>query len=232
MQLYEKIPNNVNLSHDKRLLRALEKWKAFRFRPMKGAQELRRFVLTRFNEEGVYKASNPVVSDDGKFIAFQVPRLDQIAGDDTIQLDTVYDPAQDPVLRIGLSGSATLVQLRNVADDVLKKEIEALTGVAAARVSGGLEEEIRVEVDEARLAALGLPIGLVTETLRQENINASGGSLRDRNAEYIVRTLSRFEDVADIADVTVAVVADRSATPAWVANTASAPAGSALTTKP
>jgi HAE1 family hydrophobic/amphiphilic exporter-1 len=129
--------------------------------------------------------------------------LVRLPGEATIPLLLKYDPAQDPVLRIGLSGSATLVQLRNVADDVLKKEIEALTGVAAARVSGGLEEEIRVEVDEARLAALGLPIGMVTETLRQENINASGGSLRDRNAEYIVRTLSRFEDLDDIEKVTI-----------------------------
>lgn len=130
--------------------------------------------------------------------------LVRLPSEATIPLLLKYDPAQDPVVRVGLSGSATLVQLRNVADDVLKKEIEALTGVAAARVSGGLEEEIRVEVDESRLAALGIPIGVVTETLRQENINASGGSLRDRNAEYIVRTLSRFEDLADIEKVTIA----------------------------
>ncbi len=129
--------------------------------------------------------------------------LVRLPGEATIPLLLKYDPAQDPVVRIGLSGNATLVQLRNVADDVLKKEIEALTGVAAARVSGGLEEEIRVEVDESRLSSLGIPIGLVTETLRQENINASGGSLRDRNAEYIVRTLSRFESLADIEKVTV-----------------------------
>ncbi len=36
--------------------------------------------ITRFNESGVYKASNPVVSDDGRYIAFQVPRSDMIAG--------------------------------------------------------------------------------------------------------------------------------------------------------
>jgi hypothetical protein len=36
--------------------------------------------LTWFNEGGAYKASNPVVSDDGRFIAFQVPRLREIAG--------------------------------------------------------------------------------------------------------------------------------------------------------
>ncbi|MBU8870112.1 MAG: efflux RND transporter permease subunit [Gemmatimonadales bacterium] len=120
-----------------------------------------------------------------------------------------YDPSQDPVVRIGLSGDAPLVQLRNVADEVLKKEIEALEGVAAARVAGGLEEEIRVEVDEARLSALGLDISLVNQVLAQENINASGGRLRDRNAEYIVRTLSRFEDLDDIRGVTLANIEGR-----------------------
>ncbi len=114
-----------------------------------------------------------------------------------------YDPAQDPVLRIGLWGDAPLARLRAVADEVLKREIESLQGVAAAKVSGGLEEEIRVEVDEDRLSALGVPIAAVAEALAQENVNASGGRLRDRNAEYVVRTLSRFASVDDIGEVTV-----------------------------
>lgn len=120
-----------------------------------------------------------------------------------------YDPAQDPVLRVGLTGDPQLMRLRNVADEVLKKEIEALQGVAAVRVAGGLEEEIRVEIDETRLSALGVPIGAVTRVLADENINASGGRLRDRNAEYIVRTLSRFEDLDDIGKVTVANIQGR-----------------------
>jgi hydrophobic/amphiphilic exporter-1 (mainly G- bacteria), HAE1 family len=117
-----------------------------------------------------------------------------------------YDPAQDPVVRIGLSGNVPLVRLRNIADDVLKKEIEALQGVAAAQVAGGLEEEIRVEVDETRLSALGLEITAVSRAMASENINASGGRLRDRNSEYIVRTLSRFESLQDIENVTVGMV--------------------------
>ncbi len=133
--------------------------------------------------------------------------LVRLPAEATIPVLLKYDPSQDPVLRIGLTGAASLVQLRGVADDVLKKEIEALRGVAAAQVAGGLEEEIRVEVDEARLAALGLAIGQVSGALAQENINASGGRLRDRNAEYIVRTLSRFEDLADIERVTVGTAA-------------------------
>ena len=118
-----------------------------------------------------------------------------------------YDPSQDPVLRVGLWGDMPLVGLRHVAEDVLKKEIESLQGVAAAKVAGGLEEEIQVEVDETRISSLGIDIAQINTALAQENINASGGRLRDRNAEYIVRTLSRFESLEDIEDVTVAVVA-------------------------
>ncbi len=120
-----------------------------------------------------------------------------------------YDPALDPVLRIGLWGDVPDVQLRHIAEDVLKRDIESLEGVAAAKVAGGLEEEIRVEVDEAKLSALGISITRVNEVLGQENVNASGGRLRDRNAEYIVRTLSRFENLEDIGEVTVQVVAGR-----------------------
>jgi len=117
-----------------------------------------------------------------------------------------YDPSLDPVLRIGLWGDMPQVRLRNIAEDVLKREIESLQGVAAAKVAGGLEEEIQVQVDEARLSALGIPIATVNRALAQENVNASGGRLRDRNAEYIVRTLSRFENLEDIGEVTVSVI--------------------------
>jgi hydrophobic/amphiphilic exporter-1 (mainly G- bacteria), HAE1 family len=117
-----------------------------------------------------------------------------------------YDPALDPVVRLGLTGDVRLVQLRNVADNVLKKEIEGLSGVAAAQVAGGLEEEIRVEVDETRLSALGLNMSLVNQVLVQNNINASGGRLRDRGAEFIVRTLSRLKNLEDIRNVTLTVV--------------------------
>jgi len=135
--------------------------------------------------------------------------LVRLPNEATVPLLLKYDPTQDPVVRIGLTGNAPLVKLRNVADDVLKKEIEALTGVAAAQVAGGLEEEIRVEVDETKLASLGLPISTIARVLSEENINASGGHLRDRNAEYIVRTLSRFEDLEDIEQVTVANIEGR-----------------------
>ena len=69
-----------------------------------------------------------------------------------------YDPSLDPVLRLGLSGNTNQIQLRYLAEQVVKKDLESLPGVAAAKIVGGLTEEVHVDVDEHRLASLGIPI--------------------------------------------------------------------------
>ena len=65
-----------------------------------------------------------------------------------------FDPSLDPILRIALSGNESLTALRIMAEEEIKRELEALEGVAAVKISGGLEEEIHVELDESRLASL------------------------------------------------------------------------------
>ena len=131
-----------------------------------------------------------------------------------------YDPALDPILRLALWGDVPLAAARAIAEDVLKTEIEAIQGVAAARISGGLEEEVQILVDEQRLAALGLDITTVSQVLARQNVNASGGRLRDRGAEYIVRTLRRIDDLHELSQITIGAVAGRPVALAEVATVA------------
>ena len=114
-----------------------------------------------------------------------------------------YDPALDPVLRIGVYGDDNLGRLRYIADRTIKKELESLDGVASAKVLGGLEEEIHVELDERKLASYGIPIAQVAARLAQENVNQSGGRLRDKGAEFLLRTENEYKDVNEIAQTIV-----------------------------
>jgi HAE1 family hydrophobic/amphiphilic exporter-1 len=114
-----------------------------------------------------------------------------------------YDPTLDPVVRLGVSGGDNQILLRYLAEQVVKKELESMGGVAAAKVVGGLTEEVHVDVDEQRLAALGVPIDTVVQTLGAENVNAAGGRLRDRESQFLVRTLNQFEGPDDIAETVV-----------------------------
>lgn len=114
-----------------------------------------------------------------------------------------YDPSLDPIMRVGIYGSDNLIKLRNIADHTLKRELESLEGVASAKVLGGLEEEIQIELDERKLAMFNVPITEVSARLVQDNVNQSGGRLRDKGAEFLLRTENEFASVSEIRNTIV-----------------------------
>jgi HAE1 family hydrophobic/amphiphilic exporter-1 len=114
-----------------------------------------------------------------------------------------FDPSLDPIMRIALAGDESLIALRLFAEERLKQELEPLDGVASVQVSGGLEEEIQINVEEGRLAALGIPVTQVTERMAQENVNLTGGMLKDGESEFLVRTLNEFKTPDEMRDIII-----------------------------
>jgi len=114
-----------------------------------------------------------------------------------------YDPTLDPILRLGLYGEMSLFAQRYIAEEEIKRELETLDGVAAVKVRGGLEEEIRVELNERQLVLLGLNIQEVNQRLAQENINLAGGNLKEGQTEYLVRTLNEFRNENEIENLVI-----------------------------
>ena len=109
-----------------------------------------------------------------------------------------FDPSLDPILRVALTGERSLDDMRQLAERWIKPRFEAVRGVAAAKVRGGLDPEIHVDVDVDRLAALGLTLDEVAAALAAENVNRPGGTLKDYGAVYLVRTMHEFEDLDQI----------------------------------
>ena len=121
-----------------------------------------------------------------------------------------FNPSTEPIIRLTLSaaenaqdGNAELVRLRRFADDELKKQLEPVEGVAAVKVSGGLEDEIQVLIDQQRLAQLNIGIGTVIDRLNAENVNISGGRIEDGTQRYLVRTINQFSDVEQMRDLLI-----------------------------
>ncbi|HEU4929073.1 MAG TPA: efflux RND transporter permease subunit, partial [Candidatus Krumholzibacteria bacterium] len=117
-----------------------------------------------------------------------------------------FDPSLDPIMRIALSGPGELNELRNLADRKIKLDLETIKGVASAQVKGGLEDEIHIDVDQERLAALGIPLSDVRDVVGVSNVNLPGGSLRGADTQFLIRTLNEFDTVDEIGEV---IVADR-----------------------
>jgi HAE1 family hydrophobic/amphiphilic exporter-1 len=150
-----------------------------------------------------------------------------------------FDPSSEPIVRLGLlckpewtvpeevdddgvviseaetkfdpecGSEARLKSLRRLAEDRIKSELEAEEGTAAVKVSGGLEDEIQIRVDQQKLSQLGISIGQISERIRSENVNLSGGRLEEGNQRFLVRTLNEFQSVDEFRDAIIAYVAER-----------------------
>lgn len=119
-----------------------------------------------------------------------------------------YDPDLDPILRLSLHGEANQTRLRLLAQD-FARELEKIEGVAVVKVRGGQEEIIRVDLDEERLAQLGLSVQEIRQRLASENVNLAGGQLEEGGVRYLVRTLNEFADLEELREMTVAQRGDQ-----------------------
>lgn len=114
-----------------------------------------------------------------------------------------YDPSLDPIMRLALSGPGELVDMRRLAERKLKPEFETVRGIAAAQIKGGLEDEVQIDVDQERLAALGIPLDRIEQVVGFSNINLPGGSLRSSESQFLVRTVNEFDDVEEIGNLII-----------------------------
>lgn len=129
-----------------------------------------------------------------------------------------YDPSLDPVMELSLSDAgrqdgeftendpqrnAAARRLRRIGELQVKRALEPVTGVAAARVRGGLEEEIHVLIDADELDRINISINQVLDRLRAENINSAGGRIREGAAEYMIRTINEYQNLDEVANTVV-----------------------------
>jgi HAE1 family hydrophobic/amphiphilic exporter-1 len=117
---------------------------------------------------------------------------------------TKFDSDRSPVMTIALSGSRSQRELTELADKVVKVQLERALGVGEVEIRGGLERAISIWVDSDRLAAYQIPITAVREAIVRQNANIPGGNVISRVKEQTLRTMGRLTDPKDFNDLVLA----------------------------
>jgi multidrug efflux pump subunit AcrB len=94
-------------------------------------------------------------------------------------------------------------QLSWFIDNTVTKRLLTISGVAQVSRSGGVAREIRVELDPARLQALGLTAFEVNQQLRDLNLDAAGGRAQVGGGEQAIRVLGGAKSAAELADTQI-----------------------------
>ena len=129
-----------------------------------------------------------------------------------------FDPSSSPFMMLAVTGDriehpvsdedyqAALVELKNVAEAVVKPRLEQIRGVAQTLVAGGLEREVEVAIDRRKCRVYGVEFAEVEAALTRFSVNAAGGTIREGHLVYPLRIEGRYRDLEDIRKVPVKLV--------------------------
>jgi HAE1 family hydrophobic/amphiphilic exporter-1 len=118
-----------------------------------------------------------------------------------------------PVLTIALSGQRSQRELTEIADKIVKVQLERSFGVGEVEIVGALERAINVWVDADRLAAYRIPITGIRDAVDRQNADIAGGNVTTRLREQSLRTMGRLRDAKGFNEL---VIATRNGSPVRV----------------
>src|SRR5215471_14920381 len=98
-----------------------------------------------------------------------------------------------------ISPGKTPEQLSYFVDDIVKRELQGVRGVAQVERIGGVDREILVSLDPDRLQAAGLTAVNVSQSLRGTNVDLAGGRAEIGKNDQAIRTLAGAKTLNDLA---------------------------------
>ena len=110
------------------------------------------------------------------------------------------NPADAPILTLVLSSdSRPLRDVNDYADSIIAQKLSQVPGVGLVSIAGNVRPAVRVQVDPARLANLGLTLEDVRSALTQANVNAAKGTLNGAVQTYSIGTNDQLQDAQQYA---------------------------------
>ena len=113
------------------------------------------------------------------------------------------DPGERPIAVLSLSIKGDLRELARTAEDVYARRLEQIGGVASVAVVGTPSDEIRIEVDPARMRGLNITSDDIANAIRSANVTGTAGTIRRGQFRFSVRALTEFRTPFEIGDTPV-----------------------------
>src|SRR5262245_13069080 len=117
-----------------------------------------------------------------------------------------FDSDQSPSLSIALISDRPIRELTEIADKIVKEQVERSPGVGDVRMNGGLEAAVTISINPDRLTAYQLPITAVRDAITRQNADIPGGNVTSRTSEQNLRTMGRMTSSHDFNDLVVATI--------------------------
>ena len=114
------------------------------------------------------------------------------------------NPADAPILTMALSSATLQVRdVTNYADSILAQKLSQISGVGLVSVAGNVKPAVRIQVNPAALANLGLTLEDVRNAITQANVNAPKGSLNGSEQSFSIGANDQLPDAQAYRDLII-----------------------------
>lgn len=124
---------------------------------------------------------------------------------DQAQQPTVQKFSLDelPIMRLGVSSNVSPVIFTEFVEKNIKETLSRIDGIAKVEMIGGVEREIKINVDRDRLKSFGQSILQVTQAISGANLDFPTGKIKDSQQQVLVRLSGKFESIKDIENLAI-----------------------------
>ncbi|NGP89119.1 efflux RND transporter permease subunit [Fodinibius halophilus] len=133
------------------------------------------------------------------------PELPSEAEDPIIQ---EINFSEFPIMQVNISGEYGLVQLKEIAED-LQDRIESVPSVLEVNLAGGLEREVKVDVNLPKLKYYGITFTDIIAAIQKENVTVPGGNIDVGIKKFLLRVPGEYESVDPIEDIVIKAPDDK-----------------------
>ncbi|KIG15899.1 Acriflavin resistance protein [Enhygromyxa salina] len=116
-----------------------------------------------------------------------------------------FDVGSFPVVILGISSELDPVELTTLVDEQLRHRFSQIPGVAQVDPWGEFKREVRVELDPAKLRAIGIPLDEIRQALLDANLDLPAGKIEQGQEAISVRAPAQFRDLEQIRATVVGV---------------------------
>ncbi|SFL40079.1 efflux RND transporter permease subunit [Pelosinus propionicus] len=95
-------------------------------------------------------------------------------------------------------------EIRKLAIDVVKDELQRMDGVAQVDVFGATDREIHIYIDPKKIESYNISFQQIRDSINDQNINTPGGKVNEKGTELTVRTIGKYKNIDDIKNIIVA----------------------------
>ena len=134
-------------------------------------------------------------------------RIDQIRGELPDDVERIrirrWNPNDMPIYNFSVAWGGDPAEFYNIVTKVIQPRIQRVDGVANVEISGMIEKQLLVHVDNERLQSHNLDMFSLSQTLVQNNITMTAGTVTEGGRKYAVRSVNEYRAAEEVANLPI-----------------------------